>query len=98
VRPRRGEPVCLARLGSVSGRPQPYETVSGYTVLSAVLGALDGTEGAREALTERELKVLGLINRGNSNQGIAQALVIPLNTVRKRRQHPRKAGGAPHPG
>ena len=42
-----------------------------------------GTPSLVEPLTTRELEVLGLIGAGYSNQEIAQALVITLNTVKK---------------
>lgn len=61
--------------------------------LLAVLGAEETGSAATpessgaipliESLTARELEVLQLIGEGYSNQNIAQALVITLNTVKK---------------
>jgi LuxR family maltose regulon positive regulatory protein len=42
-----------------------------------------GASSLVEPLTDRELEVLHLIGEGYSNQDIAQALVITLNTVKK---------------
>ena len=40
-----------------------------------------------EPLSERELEVLHLVARGNSNQEIAEVLVIALDTVKRHVTH-----------
>jgi LuxR family maltose regulon positive regulatory protein len=50
---------------------------------SASVPASPGAISLVEPLTDRELEVLQLIGEGYSNQEIAEALVITLNTVKK---------------
>ena len=50
---------------------------------SAAVPASPGAASLVELLTERELEVLRLIGEGHSNQDIATALVITINTVKK---------------
>src|SRR5829696_4532493 len=40
-----------------------------------------------DALTERELEVLGLVARGHTNQQIAQSLLVSVSTVKKHIHH-----------
>jgi LuxR family maltose regulon positive regulatory protein len=50
-------------------------------------GAAAAVPGLVEQLTDRELQVLGLLAAGRSNQGIAQELVVSLDTVKKHVGH-----------
>ena len=43
--------------------------------------------GLAEALTARELEVLGMLAAGKSNQAIASELVVTLDTVKKHVSH-----------
>ena len=43
--------------------------------------------GLAEALTARELEVLGMLAAGKSNRAIASQLVVTLNTVKKHVSH-----------
>ena len=43
--------------------------------------------GLAEALTARELEVLGMLAAGRSNQVIASELVVTLDTVKKHVSH-----------
>jgi LuxR family maltose regulon positive regulatory protein len=56
-------------------------------VAHAGRGAAAAVPGLIEQLTERELQVLGLLAAGRSNQGIAQELVVSLDTVKKHVSH-----------
>ena len=46
-------------------------------------GAAAAVPGLVEQLTGRELEVLGLLAAGMPNQGIAEELVVTLDTVKK---------------
>ena len=59
------------------GKPEPKEPAPAGRADRDQIGAL------YEALTERELEILQLIDEGYSNQEIAERLVITLHTVKK---------------
>ena len=70
---------CLARLQRAfdSGPALP---VPGRLATRVVPGLV-------EALTERELEVLGMLAAGRSNQAVARELVVTINTVKKHVSH-----------
>ena len=76
----RGVPLdCLARV------LRAFDAT--HTVAHAGRGVEGAVAGLIEALTDRELEVLGLLAAGRSNQGIAQELVVSLDTVKKHVSH-----------
>jgi LuxR family maltose regulon positive regulatory protein len=76
----RGVPLdCLGRL------LRAFDAT--HAVAHAGRGAAAAVPGLIEQLTERELQVLGLLAAGRSNQGIAQELVVSLDTVKKHVSH-----------
>jgi LuxR family transcriptional regulator, maltose regulon positive regulatory protein len=76
----RGVPLdCLARL------LRAFDAT--HAVPHAGRGAAAAVPGLIEQLTDRELQVLGLLAAGRSNQGIAQELVVSLDTVKKHVSH-----------
>jgi LuxR family transcriptional regulator, maltose regulon positive regulatory protein len=69
---------CLARLlRSVGGEHAVPDRGRGSAVVP----------GLAEALTARELEVLGMLAAGKSNQAIASELVVTLDTVKKHVSH-----------
>ena len=70
---------CLARLQRAfdSGPALP---VPGRLATRVVPGLV-------EALTERELEVLGMLAAGRSNQAVARELVVTIDTVEKHVSH-----------
>jgi DNA-binding NarL/FixJ family response regulator len=62
------------------------EAIFGPGVAARVMGSFAGARPAPAPLfpdlTDRELELLGLIARGQTNQEIAEALVLSLKTVR----------------
>ena len=70
---------CLARLQRAfdSGPALP---VPGRLATRVVPGLV-------EALTERELEVLGMLAAGRSNQAVARELVVTIDTVKKHVSH-----------
>ena len=70
---------CLARLQRIRGAEHAGR-ISGRTGTAAV-------PGLAEALTARELEVLGMLAAGRSNQVIAGELVVTLDTVKKHVSH-----------
>ncbi|MFL5804111.1 MAG: LuxR C-terminal-related transcriptional regulator [Roseiflexaceae bacterium] len=57
------------------------------TAVAPAAGILGGRQQLAEPLSERELAVLRLLARGLSNQAIADALVVGVNTIRTHLQH-----------
>jgi LuxR family maltose regulon positive regulatory protein len=70
---------CLARLQRAF-EAKPTGAPAGQRGTSAV-------PGLAEALTSRELEVLGMLAAGKSNQAIASELVVTLDTVKKHVSH-----------
>jgi len=68
---------------AVVQQPSPVDLPS----LSSKLPRDDSSSQLLDPLTDRELDVLRLINRGHTNQQIADALVVTLNTVKKHTNH-----------
>jgi LuxR family maltose regulon positive regulatory protein len=58
-----------------------------YSLSSQTGAASQKTSAAREALSPTQLRVLGLLNRGLSNQKIAEELGIGVGTVRWHLNH-----------
>ena len=82
---------CLARLrrafDSAPAMPVPGRLATGVV------------PGLVEALTERELEVLGMLAAGRSNQAVATELVITIDTVRTCQPYPGQVWyGQPHGG
>jgi LuxR family transcriptional regulator, maltose regulon positive regulatory protein len=90
----------LGRLVAAQRTQQPAARGVPLDCLGRLLRAFDATHavahagraaaavpGLIEQLTERELQVLGLLAAGRSNQGIAQELVVSLDTVKKHVSH-----------
>ena len=70
---------CLARLQRAF-EAKPAGAPAGGRGTAAV-------PGLAEALTTRELEVLGMLAAGKSNQAIASELVVTLDTVKKHVSH-----------
>ena len=70
----------LARLTAAFDRAQPAGPPPGRRGAVAAPGLV-------EPLTARELEVLGLLAAGQPNQGIADQLVVTLDTVKKHVSH-----------
>ena len=83
--------VAHSRLVMTDGATAPGDAVQGVIAIEAFLAelpssrvnSLDAASLASPSLSHRELEVLRLLVAGRSNQQIADALVISLNTVRR---------------
>ena len=85
----------IVRRGSgsvVTWRRAQMVLLSAQGMAPTAIAKVDGLAGAltiacREALTARELEVLGMLAAGRSNRAIAGELVVTLDTVKKHVSH-----------
>jgi DNA-binding NarL/FixJ family response regulator len=81
------DPKVVETLVAALGDRQPESETVPLAVPKMPPGSPPASAGAYESLTERELEVLALIARGDSNQEIARRLVITMATVKTHVNH-----------